>query len=81
MVHAIFIQISWKLAEILVFLFEVGAAILDLAAILDFASLDSGYPLGLTKRWCMQILIQISWKLAEIFGLEDGEAILDLAAI
>ena len=44
----IVIQISWKLAEILVFLFEEGAAILDLVAILDLAILDSGYPLGLT---------------------------------
>ena len=77
----ILIQIGWKLAEILVFLFEEGAAILGLVAILDLAILDSWYPLSLTKRWFMQILIQIGWKLAEIFGFEDGEAILDLAAI
>ena len=31
--------------------------------------------------WGMQIFIQIGWKLADIFGFEDGEAILDLAAI
>ena len=40
-------QINWKMAEI--FGFEEGqTAILDLAAILDSAILDSGYPLGLT---------------------------------
>ena len=66
---------------VLVFLFEEGAAILDLVAILDLAILDSGYPLSLTKRWFMQILIQIGWKLAEIFGFEDGEAILDLVIL
>ena len=42
----IFIQIGWKLAKI--FGFEEGAAIMDLAAILDLAILDSGYQLGLT---------------------------------
>ena len=77
----ILIQIGWKLAEI--FGFEDGKAILGLVAILDLAIFESGYLLGLTKRWCMQICIQIGWKLADIlvFLFEERAAIMDLAAI
>ena len=56
------IQISWKLAEILVFLFEEGAAILDLTAILDLAILDSAIlDFDFKMGWKLELIKVLTW--------------------